>query len=293
MANYFASEQEAISKLTAYFKSQVGYLEKASNSKLEDFKANAGDKNYTKYGAYFGHNGPDAYWCDYFVDYGFCQVFGKDLGTQLLGGLSGYTPTSASYFKKNGQWYTKDTKEGDQIFFKNSERINHTGYVYKTTATKVYTIEGNTSSDATTLERNGGCVAYKEYLKTNSRIAGYGRPNYKLAVRKIAVDNAPAPIVEGWQKAADGVRWWWQKRDGTYPADKMCVINKHKYLFDENGYMLVGWQNFDPVKNTRNTDKWCFFENTPGADYEGAMYHESATKDGTLEIWAVNEPNKI
>ena len=57
--------------------------------------------------------------------------------------------------------------------------------------------------------------------------------------------------------------------------------------------MLVGWRHFDPVKNTRNTDKWCFFENTPGADYEGAMYHESATKDGTLEIWAVNEPNKI
>lgn len=291
MATYFSSEKEAITALTAYFKSQEGYLEKNSNANLESFKANAGDKNYTKYGAYFGHNGPDAYWCDYFVDYVFCHVFGKDLAAKLLGGLSGYTPTSASYFKKNGQWHTKPI-EGDQIFFHNSTRINHTGYVYKVSSAKVYTVEGNTSSDATVLERNGGCVAFKVYDLNNSRISGYGRPNYKLAVKAPAVPE-PVVFVEGWLHAADGVRWWWQNKDGSYPANKLCVINKHKYLFDENGYMLTGWQHYDPVKKTRDTDKWCFFENTQGADFEGAMYHESSAKDGTLEIWEVNEPNSI
>lgn len=51
---------------------EVGYEEKASNANLEDKRANRGDKNYTKYGAWYkeecGGDHP-AYWCEQFVSW--------------------------------------------------------------------------------------------------------------------------------------------------------------------------------------------------------------------------------
>lgn len=46
---------------------EVGYVEKASNNFLESKTANAGDKNFTKYGEWYGNNG--AYWCQQFISY--------------------------------------------------------------------------------------------------------------------------------------------------------------------------------------------------------------------------------
>ena len=48
---------------------ELGYLEKASNHSLESKTENPGTKNYTKYGAWYGMNGPDAYWCQMFVSW--------------------------------------------------------------------------------------------------------------------------------------------------------------------------------------------------------------------------------
>lgn len=47
--------------------SQLGYVEKASNKNLEDFKANPGAANYTKYGEWYGLN--PAQWCQMFVSW--------------------------------------------------------------------------------------------------------------------------------------------------------------------------------------------------------------------------------
>lgn len=56
---------------------EIGYLEKASNSQLDDKTANAGNKNYTKYARDFDQKYPSWYngkkngfaWCDMFVDW--------------------------------------------------------------------------------------------------------------------------------------------------------------------------------------------------------------------------------
>ena len=82
----------------------------------------------------------------------------------------------AKCYKAKNQWFTSP-KVGDQIFFKNSERICHTGIVVAVSATSVTTIEGNTSA-GTTVIPNGGGVFEKTYAINHSRIAGYGRPNY-------------------------------------------------------------------------------------------------------------------
>ena len=158
---------------------QVGYLQKKTNSNLQDKTANAGSNNYTKYWADLKPSYQQQSWCDAFVSWCFLKAYGAEAANELLcGGLNSfYTPTSASYYKKKKQWYTYP-KVGDQIFFENDVRICHTGIVWKVTNSYVYTIEGNTSG-ASGVIPNGGGVCKKSYaIKNNKRIAGYGRPQY-------------------------------------------------------------------------------------------------------------------
>lgn len=177
MANYVAS-------VIAIASAEVGYLEKKSNKDLNSKTANAGKNNYTKYSrdlvnAIGSPYAQGVYWCDIFVDWCFYKAYGKIEAKKLLGGWSAYTPTSASYFKTLKQWYTSKPQVGDIIFFKNSERINHTGLVYKVDSKYVYTIEGNTSGGSSVIA-NGGGVVKKKYALTSSKIAGYGRPKYDV-----------------------------------------------------------------------------------------------------------------
>ena len=164
--------------------SYVGYIEKASNKNLDDFTANAGTNNYTSFARdYKSVSGIDVQaqpWCDCFVDMMFVYTFGAVKAKEMLGGFSAYTPTSANYFKKMNRYFSKPAP-GDVIFFKNSERIYHTGIVYAvdTDFNVVYTVEGNTSSAKGVVE-NGGCVAKKSYDLSYSKIDGYGRPKYDL-----------------------------------------------------------------------------------------------------------------
>lgn len=88
-----------------------------------------------------------------------------------------------NYYKKKGCWYTNNPRPGDQIIFWNNAKTegSHTGWVYKVDSTYVYTVEGNTSG-ASGVIANGGGVCAKKYKLSNSRIAGYGRPRWELAV---------------------------------------------------------------------------------------------------------------
>ena len=153
---------------------EEGYLEKRTNDMLESKTANAGSNNYTKFGRDMGCNGQP--WCDAFEKWCLKKAYGTAKPKSLLGGWRNYTPTSAQYFKNMHQWFTTPQR-GDVIFFKNSQRICHTGIVLEVKNGRVYTIEGNTSGGST-LEANGGCVAKKNYPLGYNRIAGYGRPKY-------------------------------------------------------------------------------------------------------------------
>ena len=172
-----------VKKVIKVAKKYIGYLEKKSNTSLDDFTKNAGKKNYNKFAVEFkkftGLNLQAQPWCDIWVDSIFVEAYGVNKAKKLLGGFSAYTPTSANYFKNTKRWFTSNPQVGDVIFFKNSERINHTGIIVGVSDTKVYTIEGNTSSGSAVIE-NGGGVFAKSYYLSNKRIAGYGRPNYDI-----------------------------------------------------------------------------------------------------------------
>lgn len=171
-----------VNKVIEIALAEVGYLEKKNNSQLDSKTANAGSANYTKYGRDMNKLYPavmdfPAAWCDAFVDWCFYRAYGVANAKGLLGGnFNDYTVASAQLYKNKGAWHTSP-KVGDQIFFKNSQRIYHTGLVYKVDAKKVYTIEGNTSG-ASGVIANGGGVCKKSYALNYSKIAGYGRPKY-------------------------------------------------------------------------------------------------------------------
>lgn len=161
-------------------RAEVGYLEKRSNANLDSKTGNAGMRNYTKYWRDLKPVFQAQPWCDAFVSWCTLKACGGDRNKAdqvLCGGLdSFYTPVSAQKYKSAGRWSTVP-HAGDQIFFKNSKRIYHTGIVTGVTKTTVLTIEGNTGGGRSVIA-NGGGVHEKAYAIGNSRIAGYGRPLY-------------------------------------------------------------------------------------------------------------------
>jgi hypothetical protein len=167
----------AVNKIISTAEAEVGYLEKKSNKDLNSKTANVGSANYTKYGKWIGANGD--YWCASFLSWIFYKAFGTDLGKKLLcGSYSAACETIRQNFKKMYQYKTSP-KPGDVIFFSGTRHsgANHIGLVYKVADGKVYTIEGN-SGGASDVIDNGGGVVKKVYKTSNSKILGYGHPDY-------------------------------------------------------------------------------------------------------------------
>lgn len=182
-------------KVIGIAETEVGYLEKKDDNLeyLYDKTANAGNKNYTKYGYEMHQIYPSvmdypAYWCACFVDWCFQKAYGIATAKSLLNReFEDYTVAAAQQYKNHSAYYKNNPKVGDQIFFNNGTRICHTGLVYKVDASRVYTIEGNTSG-ASGVVANGGGVAKKSYLLSYARIDGYGRPRYDTNSSSAPVD---------------------------------------------------------------------------------------------------------
>lgn len=186
---------------------EEGYLEKKSISDLNDKIKNAGDRNYTKYWRDLCPSLQGNPWCGCFIAWIFTIAYGKTNALKLLCAtedFSYYTPTMANYFKKSKRFYNNNPEKGDIIFFKNSQRICHVALIYKTDDKYIYTIEGNTSSRQGVVA-NGGGVFCKKYLRNNSRIAGFGRPDYN----QISYENPYSKPTLLFQKGAKGenVKW--------------------------------------------------------------------------------------
>lgn len=176
-------------RVIARARAEVGYLEKATNSQLDDKTANAGRGNFTKYardldklGNIYNGKKNGYSWCDVFVDWNFITEFGVETAVKMLyqplKGLGAGVRYSADYYRQNNAFYL-DPQPGDQIFFKSGDTWTHTGLVVDVKDGKVYTVEGNTSSVAGVVS-NGGGVREKSYVLNYSKIAGYGRPNWSL-----------------------------------------------------------------------------------------------------------------
>lgn len=263
---------------------EVGYLEKKSNSQLDSKTANAGSGNYTKYakdldtitGFYNGKKNGFA-WCDVFVDWCFVKAFGVAAAKALLHqpskSLGAGCTYSANYFKQHGQFHKSNPKPGDQIFFSDkSGSPCHTGLVYKVDNLFVYTIEGNTSSQAGVIS-NGGGVFKKSYALSYNRIYGYGRPAYDAEVTATEKEESTATKTV---KAKDAARYFLKSLAGTYKVTASSLnirsgagITKTKLVAIPKGTAVKCYGYY----STSLGVKWLYIQFT----YKGVTYNGFAS----------------
>lgn len=246
-----------VSDLINKAKAWTGYLEKKDDKNLDDFTENAGSNNYTcfarDYSSHTGINLQGQAWCAMYVSEIFVQVFGLEVAKRLLcGSLYHYCPDGVNQFRKAGRWSTMP-KIGSVIFFTNGTRAYHTGIVIEVTSIRVKTIEGNTSGANGVIE-NGGGVCQKSYSLPESKIMGYGRPDWSIVEQ-------PAYTL-GWNHDKNG--WWFADSRTSYYKSCWQIINSHKYRFNSDGYAVTGWQVID--------GEWYYFEPRAGHDVECALY---------------------
>ena len=158
--------EQAKYKLLSYAMDQLGYRE-------------SGD-NWNKYAAMpemtqlLGWDAQNQPWCNIFVNACFISCFGLEIGAAMLyqpiGSGSALCRASADFFKTAGAWIERGRMPdpGDVIFFYRSGEINHMGIVSRVVGGSIVTVEGNSSDQ----------VAERCYSVSDSKIAGYGRPNW-------------------------------------------------------------------------------------------------------------------
>lgn len=166
---------EAINKVIAIAKAEVGYLEKRSNASLDDKTANAGSNNYTKYWRDIKSDYQGQPWCACFVTWCFVQAFGQAMAAKLLKHYPYlYCPTMSGLFTLNA-----NPKRGDIVIFKRNGEFVHTGIVTYVNGDYFETIEGNTSGGSS-IVANGGGVFKKSYYNSNLPGTKFCTPDYSL-----------------------------------------------------------------------------------------------------------------
>lgn len=169
------NKDKAIDALIACAENEVGYLEKKSNSQLDDKTANAGYNNYTKYWRDVYPQYQAQAWCAAFVSWCMMKTFGLETAKKLLKHWPYvYCPTLGSLFTKYA-----NPQRGDIVIFYRNGTFTHTGLVTKVEGDKFYTIEGNTSA-GTSIIANGGGVCAKSYYNSNLPGTKFCRPDYSI-----------------------------------------------------------------------------------------------------------------
>ncbi len=162
---------------------EVGYLEKRSESQLDDKESNAGQANFNKYARdldtiknYYYHDRKQGLnWCDIFCDWCFVKAYGENdcftVNCQPQYSYGAGCPESMAYYKAQGRLDMKP-QVGDQFFLSDGMgSTGHTGLVVGVSNTMIDTIEGNQEV------RNGvdGVVKKRRMI---SEMAGFGHPMY-------------------------------------------------------------------------------------------------------------------
>ena len=111
----FDSDTCTVEEFIAVAKAEIGYVEKDSKKDLDNKGANAGSKNFTKYGEWYKNNG--VYWCQQFVSwcaYEACKTHKSNtetgwiqVGSRWKYGLHG-TLVKNQWLVIGGRWYAFD-----------------------------------------------------------------------------------------------------------------------------------------------------------------------------------------
>ncbi len=168
---------------------QLGYNEGDSDADMHGMSK--GERNFVEYNRLYGKLDNDEgngysygyMWCASFVSW----VLRAANVDKKVAGEDVSCASWVSFFESKGQFKTRDSGyipvAGDIIFYKGSRtssRSNHVGIVVGCENGVVYTVEGNTGGIAYDGDpTNGGGVARKNYVLSDTYIVGYGVPKYK------------------------------------------------------------------------------------------------------------------
>lgn len=275
----------AVERLLEVARNEIGYLEKETNSNLDNKTANAGDNNWNKYARDLDktnlYNGKkNGYsWCDIFVDWCFVTAFGYENALKLTcqpeKGCGAGCTYSARFYMEKGQFYKSDPKPGDQIFYTDDggKTHYHTGIVEKVDESRVYTIEGNTSSKPGVVA-NGGSVEQKSHKLNSSFIGGYGRPDYSLIDKSETITIAEESVKYPTPKAATVIEDVVNVRIG--PSTNYAKIGT---ITEGSSLNVVG---------ADNDGKWYKFSNET---YESAWIYAEYVRIDVSEVKYPNPKN--
>lgn len=166
--------------------------------------------------------------------------------------------SSANYYKKKGQFQESDPQPGDQVFFyaTDGNGFGHTGIVEAVGGGKLTTIEGNTSAGKEVIP-NGGSVCRKTYALGNSRIGGYGRPDWSLVGDQEQEDEVDIMLTIAKVSTPDGGKINFRQTPGGTVMDKVLngtevtVIEHHNDEWDKvvfngkTGYMMSRYLEYN------------------------------------------------
>ena len=222
--------------------SQIGYQEGDSEDHFDGMTS--GNDNFTEYnynfGSYGAGYGGSYYWCAAFVSFSLYQGQCHNLGKlkdwcRDHQGEEGYVWREISCQKwveqlkkfrmfKSAPAYGGSyvPTYGDLIFFTSNQKTSsHIGIVLYTDDTKVYTIEGNTSSGSG-LDSNGGGVYFKSYDLNSTYIFGYGTLPYERDEDVVKIDYS-----------------------GANPTAGLYVSTTNKYIYLNADVDSYGSRNYD------------------------------------------------
>lgn len=189
------NKEKAIDALIACAENEVGYLEKKSNSQLDDKTANAGYNNYTKYWRDVYPQYQAQAWCAAFVSWCMMKTFGLETAKKLLKHWPYvYCPTLGNLFTKYA-----NPQRGDIVIFYRNGTFAHTGLVTKVEEDKFYTIEGNTSGGSSIVP-NGGGVYAKSYYNSNLPGTKFCRPDYSIVKSIMKSSSTSKPSTTTYKK---------------------------------------------------------------------------------------------
>lgn len=139
-------------------------------------------------------------------------------------------------------------------------------------------IDGATEATYTPPTTESGTLYYYVVV-TNTvgdgvQLTASGTKCVTITEQEATTDDTEATEETGsWQQSGDN--WWYQREDGTYPANGWEEIKGKWYLFDENGYIRTGWYQWG--------DNWFYFDENGAmvcdADIDG--YHLGS--DGIMQ----------
>lgn len=154
-------------------KTQIGYHEKKTNAQLDDFTANSGSNNFTKYArdvwkAGFWNGSKQGFdWCTTFCLWCIWMACGCSVSdtkqVQPYGIYGASCKWETKYYKEAKRWSEKPAV-GYQAFFKRG----HTGIVAAVNGNKITLIEGNSNNR----------VEQRTYSFPNAIFTGFGMPRY-------------------------------------------------------------------------------------------------------------------